>query len=724
MRWGWYCAFACFMVSATLQATWSSPVDLSLPEQSATSPQIAVDTNGNATAVWLRSDGTSFITQSSYKEFGENWSTPVDLSESGRNAFFPQVAVDTNGNATAVWYRSNGANNIVQSSYYTATDKTWSDPVDLSVTGKSSISPQIAVDTNGNVTAVWVLIDGTARIVQSSYYTVADKTWSSPVNLSVPKLNTHAASPQIAVDMNGNATAVWYRSDGLSFIIQSSYYNAVDKTWSSPVNLSVAGQNAYDPQIAVDTNGNVTAVWYRSNGANNIVQSSYYTAADKTWSSPVNLSLSGYDAFFPQVVVDTNKNVTVVWYLYLSNGANNIVQSSYYNANDKTWSGPVNLSLPDQGVTSPQSPQLAVDTNGNVTAIWSRSDGTKTIIQSSYYNADDKTWSTPVDLSESGQNAKDPQIAVDTNGNATAIWSRFNGTKSIIQSAYQLTPCKVTDISPTQGSTLGGTLVTITGINFVDVSAVSFGDSAAQSFTVLSPTSITAVAPIGTVGTQVHVTVTTLAGQSESTDQDLFTYQPAPVRIPSVSSISPTKGSALGGTQVTITGTNFVDVSAVSFGGIAAQSFAVVSPTSLTAVSPMGSPSTQIHLTVTTSGGTSESTAQDLFAYQAFSRPLPPWKFRGTIHRREKKHHFSLYTRWRASPSTSIARYDIYAREQRVASVSSSQPLAVHLHFHADCSKVRDIPHWMLHMLNKRYTIRAVDLFGQTSHHRHLHSRK
>ena len=56
----------------------------------------------------------------------------------------------------------------------------------------------------------------------------------------------------------------------------------------------------------------------------------------------------------------------------------------------------------------------------------------------------------------------------------------------------------VTGLSPTSGSTAGGTLVTITGTGFTGATAVDFGTTAATNVTVVSDTSITADSPAGT----------------------------------------------------------------------------------------------------------------------------------------------------------------------------------------------------------------------------------
>jgi hypothetical protein len=156
------------------------------------------------------------------------------------------------------------------------------------------------------------------------------------------------------------------------------------------------------------------------------------------------------------------------------------------------------------------------------------------------------------------------------------------------------------------GPVAGGTSVTIAGTNFSGATAVKFGTAAATTFTVTSPTQITATSPAGSG--LVHVTVATAGGVSFTSAADEFTY----VGLPTVSSVAPNGGPAAGGTLVTITGTNFIGpILAVNFGGSAATSVNVTSPTQMTAVSPAGSG--VVDVTVTTSGGTSATSAADQF---------------------------------------------------------------------------------------------------------------
>jgi WD40 repeat protein len=80
----------------------------------------------------------------------------------------------------------------------------------------------------------------------------------------------------------------------------------------------------------------------------------------------------------------------------------------------------------------------------------------------------------------------------------------------------------------------------------------------------------------------VKVAVTTPGGTG--TGSGLYTYVTPPA--PTVKSITPRNGTALGGTSVTITGTNFTGATAVTFGGTAATGVTVVNATTITAVTP------------------------------------------------------------------------------------------------------------------------------------------
>ena len=173
----------------------------------------------------------------------------------------------------------------------------------------------------------------------------------------------------------------------------------------------------------------------------------------------------------------------------------------------------------------------------------------------------------------------------------------------------------ISSLTPTSGTTTGGTSVVISGTNLSTASGVDFGATPAVVVSDAS-TQVKATAPAHAAGT-VPVTVTTPGGTSGGVS---FSYVAPPAPAPSgggggggggapaiaspvVSSIRPSSGPIGGGTHVELVGTNLSTASAVDFGATpavvvsdASTQVAVVAPAHATGTVPV---------TVTTPGGTS-----------------------------------------------------------------------------------------------------------------------
>ena len=176
----------------------------------------------------------------------------------------------------------------------------------------------------------------------------------------------------------------------------------------------------------------------------------------------------------------------------------------------------------------------------------------------------------------------------------------------------------ITGLTPTSGSTAGGTVVTITGTGFTRATAVHFGTVAATGVTVKNDTTITAISPAA-FGV-VDVTVTTPEGTSSDSVADQFTYNMSPP--PCVAILSPATGSNFGGTSVTITGTGFTRATAVHF-GLQLADFTVKNDTTITVTSPASTVLGPVDVTVTTPEGTSSDSVADVFTYTTYTTALP-----------------------------------------------------------------------------------------------------
>ena len=411
---------------AVAAPAWLEPTNLSALGRNASEPQVAVDAAGDTVAVWSRTDGSHTIIQSSSRPAGGAWTPVADLSASGRSATEPQVAVDAVGNAVAVWSRTNGSHTVIQGASR-PTGGDWTSPLDISDSERSAVESEVAVDPAGNAVALWSRFDGSDDIVQGALLVPGSGSrWSEPVDISTAGEN--AEEPQVAVDGAGNAVAVWSRLEGSNTIAQAAY-RASGGPWGTPTDLSKAGGNAKEPQIAVDPGGSAIAVWSRAVGGLGTVQAADM-APGGDWLEALDLSGVGEDATEPNVALAGGRAIAVF-------SAGDAGPYTTIKAREKPAGGAWQSTqdLTQHGLTQTVvSPRVVIDPRGNAAAAWARSGASPTVIEGRTKTAGGP-WSGIEELSELGESSVEPQIAVGATGDGAAVWSRDNEVNTIIQAA-------------------------------------------------------------------------------------------------------------------------------------------------------------------------------------------------------------------------------------------------------------------------------------------------
>lgn len=125
-----------------------------------------------------------------------------------------------------------------------------------------------------------------------------------------------------------------------------------------------------------------------------------------------------------------------------------------------------------------------------------------------------EVWNSSVSTASIMFEVKGGTSQVEANAPGTVVFDNFEvGSNSAPT---------VTSVSPTAGTTSGGTSVTITGTGFLSGATVSFGGTAATNVSIVSSTSITATTPAHAAGT-VNVVVTNTDSQN-GTLSNGFTY--------------------------------------------------------------------------------------------------------------------------------------------------------------------------------------------------------
>ncbi len=443
--------------------SWSTPVFLSEAGQETGDPRVAVSTDGTrATAIWLRPDGSFNRIQSASATISGNtptWGTPVTLSEAGQPGSGGRVALSHDGTkAVAIWNRSDGVNNIIQSATATinGSTATWSAPQDLSSAGQDASSPRVAISSDGTrAIAVWYRSNGVNDIIQAATATISNNTatWSVVQNLSV--VGQSANSPDVEMSEDGTkATVVWTRSNGTDSITQSASATISNNiaSWGATSDLSEPGVDTLETELALSADGTMaTAVWRRDNGTDQVIQSASASVSGNSadWSSAVDLSEAGQSMVYPVIVLSNDgTRATAAWYRTSSEYFAVRTSSATISGNTADWSPFVEIS--STGLNS-YFVDIALSEDGSsALAMWTSIDdvvpasiepeafATPNIIQSStgIISGNTAEWTAPEYRSDAAFDATVPRLDISSDGRwATAVWLQSDGSNRRVVSA-------------------------------------------------------------------------------------------------------------------------------------------------------------------------------------------------------------------------------------------------------------------------------------------------
>jgi hypothetical protein len=327
-------------------------------------PQIAFDADGNAMAVWAQYDGVPLSIYANRYTSGWGWGTAAVIeSGTGDAILFPQIAIDSDGNAMAVWVQDDGAHNSIYANHYTPGGGWGTAALIESGTG-GALFPQIAFDADGNALVVWRQYDGSHNSIYANRY-ISGGGWGSAT--LIESGTGDADNPQIAFDPDGNAIAVWVQNDGAHKSIYANRYTS-GGGWGSATVIESDTGDAYEPQIAINGDGNAIAVWHQNDGSHNSIYANRYTPGGG-WGTAALIENGTGNADNPQIAFDPDGNAIAVW--VQNDGSHNSIYANRYTPGGGWGSA----TVIESGTGDADNPQIAFDADGNAIAVWRQDDG-------------------------------------------------------------------------------------------------------------------------------------------------------------------------------------------------------------------------------------------------------------------------------------------------------------------------------------------------------------
>ncbi len=371
------------------------------------------------------------------------WSTARSMAT---DAFAPQTGTDSAGNLILVWQQKEGNNYSIWANRYDAAARQWGLATLLQTDNTGSgYAPQLAVNASGYAVAVWHHYDGNRYHVLVNHYNALLGQWGTVQALT--DNTSDAFNPQVAISANGNAIVVWRGQDGpfedpatpitaLEYYASSlwaKHYTASNNAWDvTATALELDNDKGHDvsaAQVVMDSNGHGQVVWQQFNGTVTSVYATRYIAG-MGWAMPGVISTGSLGvALSPQIAMDNSGNAIAVWRQYDTSGRYNIWASRYVAANI-AWAAPVRIESDITGDAF--DPQLAVNTLGDAWVVWHEYDGTTYNIRTNRYTVGGGWSGATLIETNNGGDATQAHIAVNDSGDAFAVWEQSAGTRTSV----------------------------------------------------------------------------------------------------------------------------------------------------------------------------------------------------------------------------------------------------------------------------------------------------
>jgi hypothetical protein len=302
-------------VPSFAQTTFGEDVQVTSANNTSQSPQFDIDSEGNFHLVWMdQRTGRAQVYYAKLDNDGAKLVSDVQVN----NGLFdtplaPHVAVDGNDFVHIIWSDRRDGNNEI---YYEKRDIAGVVVVDdLRVTNDTAFTEPagIVADAQGNLHVVFVdQRDGNYEV----YYKRLDNSGSEIVaDTRVSNDPDFSQEAQIALDLSTSAHIVWQdsRGGGGSYQIFYSKISPAGSIAVAETPVTVTSGSAEDPDLVVDTAGNIHLVW---DDTRDTSQEIYYKKLDNSGGELLadqRVSDLPDTSLRASITLDSNQDLAVVW---------------------------------------------------------------------------------------------------------------------------------------------------------------------------------------------------------------------------------------------------------------------------------------------------------------------------------------------------------------------------------------------------------------------------
>lgn len=323
----------------------------------------------------------------------------------------PMVVMDDDGNAMAVWYQDtsiNGDKFSLYACHYVG--GSWGSTVMLEHEEGCVHYADVAMNGDGDAIVVWSQDDPTGyqRVWANLFI---NGSWQGAV--SIEQEEGASDSPLVAMNDDGEATVVWHTDHGYgNYCIMTNSFTGAD--WTDPTIMASGNESMMLLDVSMNDAGDAATIW-RQRNATDVIWLFASVMKDGIWGNASRIGSEGSSFLYEaKVVVDSKGDDIVVW-----NQWGESYNGCYIFANtfsNGSWGEAIVL---DGGNVCADSPDLVIDGQDRAIAVWCRSSTSSSIYSSIYEGG---AWGEVRSIEDAIGYSYPPHIATDGNGNAIVAW--------------------------------------------------------------------------------------------------------------------------------------------------------------------------------------------------------------------------------------------------------------------------------------------------------------
>ena len=227
-------------------------------------PQMAVAENGRVYAVWRARDASNYekLSFATFEPDVKKWVVAGDLKGStsvsagaGYERGVPSVAVDENGDAMALWIRGNGTTYQLMASRFRYAGTGWEDPNVISgaLGGLPRTEPPALTFDGKTYVAAWTALVGSVNNTYVARFDRKSEAWTEYKLVSDGIVSSAARMPRLGADAHQNLLVTWPAVTNVANVFSLTYqrFNASTGAWATA--SAVAGGTMSDYALATSS---------------------------------------------------------------------------------------------------------------------------------------------------------------------------------------------------------------------------------------------------------------------------------------------------------------------------------------------------------------------------------------------------------------------------------------------------------------------------------------